>query len=229
MMLTGLKIRKALELELSPREIFNISLEPEGDDLAKEMYEEKINHSSEIANKEEVFGKDFLLIYYDIKRVIKINENLEAYIFDTYLSHLVEETYEKESKIINEKTEEVIFLNTKTLNYNEFIKNVMDAHSFLGKFEKQFFKRRFSGVGSFDMEEYALNHSMLSMSDVHFLDFFIKDSNLVSTISMIITANYETDILEQKEYFKEEEYEKLLETVKKHKSFILKGLNLGLR
>jgi hypothetical protein len=229
MMLTGLKIRKAIELELNPREIFNISLEPDGDELAKEMYEENINHSSEIVNKEEVFGKDFLLIYYDIKKIIKINENLEAYVFNSYLSHLIEETYEQESKIINEKNEEVIFLNTKILNYNEFLKNVMDAHSFLGKFEKKFFKIRFSGVGSFNMEDYALNHTMISMSDVHFLDFFIKDSNLVSTISMIITANYETDIIEQKEYFDEEEYKKMLETVKKHKSFILKGLSLGLK
>jgi hypothetical protein len=228
-MLTGIKIRKAIELELSPRDIFNISLEPEGNELAKEMYEEKINHSSEIANKEEIFEKDFILIYYDRKKIIKINENLEAYIFDTYISHLIEETYEKESKIINEKTEEVIFLNTKILDYNEFLKNIMDAHSFLGKFEKQFFKRRFFGVGSFNMEDYALNHSIISMSDVHFLDFFIKDSNLVSTISMIITANYEKDIVEQKEYFEEEEYDKMLETVKRHKSFILKGLSLGLK
>jgi hypothetical protein len=228
-MLTGLKIRKAIELELNPRDIFNISLEPEGDELAKEMYEENINHSSEIANKQEIFGKDFLLIYYDRKKVVKINDNLDAYVFDSYISHLLEETYEKESKIINEKTEEVIFLNTKILDYNEFLKNVMDAHSFLGKFERQFFKIRFSGIGSFNMEDYALNHSMIYMSDVHFLDFFIKDSNLVSTISMIITANYEKDIVEQKEYFEEEEYNKMLETVKKHKSFILKGLSLGLK
>lgn len=229
MMLTGLKIRKAIELELNPKEMFNISLNAEGDELAKEMYEEKINHSSEIENKKDVFDKDFLLIYYDVKRIIKINENLDAYVFDAYLSHLIEETYEKESKIINEKTKEVIFLNTKILNYNEFLKNIMDAHSFLGKFEKQFFKIRFSGVGFFDMEDYAINHSILSMSDVHFLDFFIKDRNLVSTISMIMTANYEKDIVEQKEYFEKEEYDKLLETVKSHKLFILKNLSLGLK
>ncbi len=229
MILTGLKVRKAIELELNPREIFKFSLEPEGNELAKEMYEENITHSSELKNKQEIFEDDFLLIYYDRKKLIKINENLEAYVFDTYISHLIEETYEKESKIINEKTEEVIFLNTKILDYITFLRNIMDAHSFLGNFEKSFFKRRFSGIGSFDMEDYSLNHSMISMSDVHFLDFFIKDSNLVSTISMIATANYEKDIIEQKEYFEEEEYEKMLETVKKHKQYILKGLSLGLK
>lgn len=229
MILTGLKVRKALELELSPKEIFNISLEEEGDYSAKEMYEEKINHSSEIINKKEIFENDFLLIYYDKKKVIKINDNLEAYIFDTYVSHMVEETFEKDSKIINEKNKEIIFLNTKVLNYNEFLKNVMDAHRFLGKYEQHFFKKRFSGIGSFNMEEYVQNHIVLSMSDVHFLDFFIKDSNLVSTISLIITANYEKDLLEQKEYFEEDEYEKMLEVVKKHKSFILKGIGLGLK
>jgi hypothetical protein len=72
-MLTGLKIRKAIELELNPKDIFNISLDPEGDELAKEMYEENISHSSEIANKEEIFGKDFILIYYDRKKIVKIN------------------------------------------------------------------------------------------------------------------------------------------------------------
>ena len=77
------------------------------------------------------------------------------------------------------------------------------------------------------MEEYAISHLMVGFSELHLLDFFIKDSNLISTITNIISAEYEKDILEQKEYFTEEEFEVLMQTVNKHKK-ILSGRNSGL-
>jgi len=226
--LRGIDIRKALELELTPNAIFQPSTKNEGDIAAKEIYEEKIEKSSQLYNKEEIFKDDYILIYDEFKEEVELNENLTCFIYDSYICSLEDGDLSKDSVIEKEKTQEIIFLNTKVLNYNEFLKNIMDAHSFLGNFDKSFMKRKFIGIGSFDMEDYVLNHNMISISDIHFLDFFIKDSNLISSISMILTANYESDIVEQKEYFEEEEYQKMLENVRKHKFHFLRELNLNL-
>tara|TARA_R110002074_G_scaffold394695_1_gene582250 strand:- start:468 stop:1163 length:696 start_codon:yes stop_codon:yes gene_type:complete len=222
MKLSGLNIRKAIELDLPVEEIFQISKKPEGDIAAKEMYEDKITHSSEIENIEEIFGEGFTQFYCEPKKEIKINKNLKAYIYNFYLCGLLKKDL-KNSKIQSEKSLEISFINTKTLSYSDFLKNIMDAHSYLGKFPKNNFKRRFSGIGSFNMEDYVSSHHMCNMSDVHFTDFFIKDSNLVSTISNIITARYENDIIQQREYFNEDEYYKMLDTVKRHQKIISSG------
>lgn len=223
MRLSGINIRKAIELEVPIRDIFKIVKSEEGDIAAKEIYEDKISHSSEIANIDEVFGKGYTQFFSEAKQEIKINENLTAYIYNFYLAALTAKKNKKKSKIESDKCLEIFFLNTKILNYSEFIQNIMDAHSFLGKFPKGDFKRRFSGIGSFNMEDYVANHYMSNLSDVHFMDFFIKDSNLVSSISNILTARYEKDIIEQREYFNEDEYYRMLDTVKRHKQIIASG------
>lgn len=229
MRLSGLNIRKALELDISVEEIFQINTEDEGDIAAKEIYDDDITHTSEIENIEEIFGESPVLFYSTEKEEIIINDNLKAYKYDFYLTSLEKETIDEEGTILSEKSTEIIFLNTKVVNYHEFLKNVMDAHSYLGQYKKKLFKRKFIGIGSFKMEDYALNHTMVLFADIHLLDFYIEDSNLVSTISKIISAEYENDIKEQREYLTEEEYARLLETLEKHKNFISKGVDLGLK
>jgi hypothetical protein len=226
MRLSGLKVRKALELELSTREIFQVKTEAEGDIAAKEIYEDDITHTSEIQNIDEIFGEEVVLYYSTPKKEIKINDNLVAYVFDFYLASIEGDDINEESKILSEKSTEAFFLNTKILTLADFLRNVMDAHSFLGQYPKNLFKRKFLGIGSFNMEEYAANHVMMAFADVHLLDFYIKDSNLVSTISNIVSARYEKDIVEQREYFTQEEYDNLLDTFKKHKSYIKNGFNI---
>lgn len=229
MRLSGLNIRKALELEISVEDIFQLTTDEEGDIAAREIYDEDITHTSEIENIEEIFGESPVLFYSTEKEEIIINDNLKAYKYDFYLTSLEKETIDEDGTVLSEKSTEIIFLNTKVLNYHEFLRNIMDAHSYLGQFPKNLFKRKFIGIGSFKMEEYALSHTMTLFADVHLLDFYIQDSNLVSTISKIITADYENDINEQKEYLTEEEYSGLLNTVKKHKNLISKGFDLGLK
>jgi hypothetical protein len=229
MKLNGLKIRKAIELEVPVEQIFKIDTIEEGDIAAKEIFEDNINHTSEIENLEEIFGNDSFIFYTSSKKEHKINDNLKAYTYEMYMSHLQEENININSKIINEKSVEVQFLSTKVLNYAEFMQNIMDAQMFLGKYEKCFFRRRFSGIGNFNMEDYVENHSLISFSSLHLLDFFIKDSNIYSTIGQLVTAGYEQDIKDQKEYLTEEEYYRMLDTVKKHKSLIRLGINFNLK
>jgi hypothetical protein len=227
--LTGFDIRKALELEISVEQIFQIQIEEEGDIAAKEIYDDSITHTSEIENIDDIFSKNNGVVFYTSpKEEIILNNTLKAYIYDFYIS-TTEEEYKNglNCPIESDYSQEIIFLNTETLNYNDFCKNCMEAQLFLGKFEKNIFKRKFLGVGSFVMEEYALIHPMILHSGIHLLDFFIKDSNLVSSIGNIINANYEKDIMEQKEYFTEEEYSRLLNTVDKHKKILVNGFNLN--
>ncbi len=227
--LTGFDIRKALELEISVEEIFQIQTDEEGDIAAKEIFEESITHTSEIDNVDEIFSKNNGVLFYTSKKEeIIINPTLKAYKYDFYMSTTENEYKKGENSVIDsDYSQEILFLNTEILDYNNFCKNCMEAHFFLGKFPKNIFKRKFLGIGSFVMEEYASIHPIILYSGVHLLDFYIKDSNLVSTIGSIINASYEKDIIEQKEYFSEEEYNKLLFTVEKHKKIISDGINLG--
>ena len=221
--LSGFNIRKAMELDISVEDIFQISTEKEGDIAAKEIYQDDITHSSEIENIDDVFSNhENIIYYYSEKEEVQINESLKAYIYDFYVASKDGDALSGDFQIISEKSKEIMFLNTEVIDYFEFMRNVMDAQKFLGKFESAIFKRKFVGIGSFQIEDYALNHVIIGFSELHLLDFFIKDSNLISTISSIVSADYEKDILEQKEYFTEEEFEKLMYTVKKHKKLINK-------
>lgn len=227
--LSGFNIRKAIELEISVEDIFQITKDEEGDIAAKEMYQDDITHSSEIENIDDIFpNHQNIIFYYSKKEEVQINESLKAYTYDFYVASKDSDELSGDFEIITEKSKEVMFLNTEIVDYFQFIANVMAAQKYLGIFDSAIFKRKFVGIGSFSIEDYALNHIMIGFSELHLLDFFIKDSNLISTISSIISADYEKDILEQKEYFTEEEFESLMQTVKRHKKMINKSnSNLG--
>lgn len=229
MKLSGLQVRQGWEMDISVEDIFQIRTEEEGDNVTKEIFEDKIKHSSEIENFDEIFGKNNILFYSTKKKKTQINDNLIAYTFDFYICSLDETKNRYHSKITCDKTSEITFLNTKILDYDEFSKNIMDAHSFLGKYPKGNFRKNFTGIGGFTMEEYAMGHTFVSNSDLHLLNFFIKDSNIVSTISSIITASYESDIKEQRKYFDKKDYENMLQNVRKHRMYISKGFDLGLK
>ena len=219
--LSGFNIRKAMELEISVEDIFQITTEEEGDKAAREIYIDDITHSSEIDNIDDIFKENQnIIFYYSPKKEIIINETLKAYTYDFYVASREFEDGAGDSRILSEKSKEIIFLNTKTLSHAQFVENIMSAQRFLGRFEQAIFKRKFIGIGDFQMEEYALNHLMVGFSEIHLLDFFIKDSNLISTITNIISAEYEKDIIEQKEYFTEEEFEVLMQTVDKHRKIL---------
>jgi hypothetical protein len=227
--LSGFNIRKAMELEISIEDIFQITTEEEGDKAAKEIYIDDITHSSEIDNIDDIFkNNQNIIFYYSPKEEIIINENLKAYIYDFYVASIESEEGAGDSRILSEKSKEIMFLNTKVLEHYEFVENVMAAQRFLGKFEQAIFKRKFIGIGGFQIEEYALNHLMVQFSEIHLLDFFIKDSNIISTITNIISAEYEKDIIEQKEYFTDEEFQVLMQTVRKHRKILNgKSDNIG--
>lgn len=226
--LSGFNIRKAMELEISVEDIFQITTEEEGDKAAKEIYIDDITHSSEIDNIDEVFSNNqSIIFYYSPKEEVQINETLRAYIYDFYVASKDSDELSGDFRILSEKSKEIMFLNTEVLSHDQFVENVMTAQRYLGKFEQAIFKRKFVGIGNFQMEEYAISHLMVGFSEIHLLDFFVKDSNLISTITNIISAEYEKDILEQKEYFTEEEFEVLMHTVKKHKR-ILSGKGNGI-
>lgn len=228
MKLNGLQIRKALELEVPIEQIFKIETQPEGDVASKELFDDNITNANEVENLDEIFGEEDFIYYRTQKKEHQINENLKAYTHHMYMSSLESESVHSNPGIINEKNLEIQFINTKELAYDEFMKNIMDAQMFMGKYERDIFKRRFSGIGSFHMEDYAEHHSLINYASLHFLDFFVKDSNIYTTITRLVTAGYEQDIIQQKEYLTKEQYDNMLETVQKHKKLINLGINVNL-
>ena len=62
--LSGFNIRKAMELEISVEDIFQITTEEEGDKAAREIYIDDITHSSEIDNIDDIFKENQNIIFY---------------------------------------------------------------------------------------------------------------------------------------------------------------------
>jgi hypothetical protein len=220
--LSGFQVRKALEAEASLEEIFPVEKSSYGDVASKELYEDGITHTSELENADDLFFKTMGVCFYsEPKKVYNITDNLKAFVYNSYIS-ITREVYKKdvENIIESNKSKEIIFLNTEILDYNNFCKNIMEAQMFLGKFEKTLMKRKFFGIGDFGIDFYALGHELINCSDLSMSDFYIRESNLVTTIDNMLNARYEKDVKEQKEYLDDVEYINLINTAKKHRHII---------
>lgn len=225
--LTGFNIRKALELELSIEQIFQIDIEEDGNIAAQEIFEEGITHTSEIDNFDEIFKDNEVLFYTSPKKEVQINDSLKAYHYNFYMVTLLEKENEDNSLIYSEKHEEIMFLNTNELSFIDFCQNTMDANFYLGKFSKNIFNRKFLGIGQFNMEDYSLIHPMFIHSNLHLLDFYIMENEIITTISNMISANYGNDIEEQRSYLKDDKYIELKESLKKHKKILKESLGFN--
>lgn len=226
--LTGINIRKGLELNIPISEIFSLETESEGDILAMKLNFNRWNEINELTGKtyEEVFKNGEGLIYSTKREKHSINETLDAYVRETYMCFL-EENDLGFPKITTERFTEIDFVNTEMLTFHTedllcpgFVENIMAAQEFSGKFEDSGFKNRFIGIGNFTLEEYSEYHNIIIYANIHLLDFFIFSDNILSSIGNFLLANYVRDLEEQKEYFNDEQYELLHRMATSHKNAI---------
>lgn len=214
----GLNIRKGLELEVPVKDIFRISTEPSGDEIALKLCNKSWDEIPELKNKKPsdlLSDDDDFLLYNSRRKKNKLNSYLDAYVRDSYLITYEKDKFGKE-KIIKDIVVEIDFVNTKELNYSDFLKNIMEAQAFSGKY-KSSFKHRFLGLGSFDMESYIDCAEIIAHSNLHLFDFFIFSKNILSSIGCFMSGAHIEDIRQQKEYFEKEEYNKVLENAERFK------------
>jgi hypothetical protein len=218
MILTGINIRSGLELEIPVSEIFNVSIAPEGNIIAKIYFESDRKDKKIIKELKQNFEKDQFINYNDLKISHKLNETLICYVYDSYFIY---EDENKKNAIVAEKTTELLFVNTDSLDYESFCANFMLAHSYSGNFNRPEFNYPFIGVGNFDLEEYLPLHPLCCYSNLNLVNFFIYHKNILSSIGYFICGLFENDIREQKKYINDQEYKQLLSLVKKHKKNLL--------
>jgi hypothetical protein len=228
--LDSLNIRKGLELEIPVRDIFAIRTSAAGDILAKEICDLGWQVYSTInpASSKKV-AESGGTMYSSEKKVFKISESLSAYVFNSYIVDVeFDEENQKDDAITNVSTE-IEFLNTEILDFDQFCFNVMQAQSFAGKYDNPLFRFSFYGYGNFSLENYIDIHKMVSLSNVHTLNFFIKYKNVISGISAFLNGLHRNDIIRQREYLTSKEFAKLLNEAEMQfeliTSFISKSLN----
>lgn len=219
--LDSLNIRKGLELEVSVADIFAINTSVKGDILAKEIcdvgWEIYATINPESFKKISYSGG---VIYNTQKQVIKISNTLMAYVYDSYIVDIEFEQESDKPIVIAEKSTEIEFLNTEILDFDQFCMNIMLAQSFTGKYKPSFFKFSFYGYGNFTMNEYAEVHRMVSLSNVHTLNFFIKYKNIISAIGCFVNGLHRNDIIRQREYLTSKEFATLLNEAEKQYDFL---------
>lgn len=232
MILTGINIRSGLELEVPVADIFNVSVAPDGNILAKHYFESN-NRKDKALTKEikNILETDQFISYTDLKINHQLNESLSCYVYDSYFIY---EDEKNRNKINIEKTIELLFVNTELLNFEQFCQNFMLAQSYSGNFSRPEFNYPFVGVGNFDLEDYISLHPLCSYSNLNLVNFFIYHKKILSSIGYFICGLFENDIKEQRKYISEAEYKQLLSLVKKQKKSIMEAFkdlnneNLGM-
>jgi hypothetical protein len=214
----SLNIRKALELEVPISEVFRIDTSPQGNKIAMDAHEEGVeNFLIKNTRAIDTITAEDGVMYSTTKTIHKINESLDAYVYDSYLIYPNEDDG---GKLYTDKTTEIDFLNNKMLSVDEFCRNVMDAQAFSGFHKKNIFKYSFVGIGNFTMSEYAELHQMATQSNVHFIDFFVFHKNVLSSINFFLSGLCENDINSQKEYLTEKELSDRIEEAKKQRKLM---------
>lgn len=222
MILTGLNIRSGLELDVPVKDIFKITIEPEGNILAKKFIESKNKKDKKLlAEVNAHFEKEQFLNYSDIKIIHQINDSLICYTYDSYFIYEDDQT---NNQIDYEKNLELIFINTELLNFEKFCENLMAAQSFAGNFSKPEFNHPFMGVGNFDLQDYIPLHPLISHSSINLINFYVYHRNILSSIGYFICGLFENDIREQKKYISDYEFRQLNALLKQYKNNLLNSL-----
>lgn len=228
--LDSLNIRKGLELEVPVSDIFAIRTSAAGDILAKEVCDLGWEAYSKINPVlSEKISESGGTIYSSEKKPFKISESLIAYVYKSYIVDVETDLETNTIDAITNVSTEIEFLNTEILNFDQFCFNIMQAQSFSGKYENPIFKFSFYGYGNFSLNDYADVHKMVSLSNIHTLNFFITYKNVVSGISAFLNGLHRNDIVRQREYLTSKEFASLLNEAEMQfemiSSFISKNIN----
>jgi len=219
MILTGINIRSGLELEVPVSEIFSVNIAPDGNILAKQYFNATNRKEKKLLGEvKKQLETDQIILYNDLKINQKLSDSLCCYVYDSYFIY---EDEKNNGQIKVEKNNELLFVNTELLNFEQYCQNFMIAQSFTGNFERPEFNYPFIGVGSFDLDEYIDLHPLCSYSNLNLVNFFIYHKKILSSIGYFICGLFENDIKDQRKYVNEDEYKQLMNLVKKQKRTIL--------
>lgn len=216
-LLTGINIRSALELNIPINDVFKVNVAPEGNPVAKDFYysHDKKSMINEIL---PLFDGEEYMAYSDIKIPQSINDSLKCYIYNDYF--IYKNDYDsKEFKC--EKSFELIFVNTEVLSFDKFCENIMEAQAFSGNFEKNNFNHHFIGVGDFDLEDYLPINNLIANSNLNLIKFYVYHKKVMSSIGYFICGLFEKDVRDQRKYLSDSEYRDMIKLVRTHKKNIL--------
>lgn len=223
MVLSGIEIRSALELEVPVSDIFSVNIAPEGNILAKYFHDSENKKDKKLFQEVcDTIDKNEFINYTDIKIINKLSNDLNCYVYDSYF---VFEDEFNNNKIKVEKTTELMFVNTEYLNFDQFCNNFMLAQSFTGNFKKPEFNFPFIGVGNFDLEDYIPLHNLAAFSNINLINFYVYHKNILSSIGYFICGLFENDIKDQKKYITDQEYKSLISLVKRQKKSLMNVFN----
>jgi hypothetical protein len=209
--LDSLNIRKGLELEVPVKDIFAIKTLEVGDVLSKEIcdlgWEAYSTINPELSQKVAESGGT---IYSSEKKAFKISDSLTAYVYKCYIVDVQFDEENEKFDAITSVSDEIDFLNTEILDFDQFCFNIMQAQSFSGKYNNPLFKFSFYGYGSFSLNNYIDIHKIVALSNIHTLNFFINHKNVLSGISAFLNGLHRNDIVRQREYLTSKEFATLL-------------------
>ena len=158
---------------------------------------------------------DELAMYSTKRKVFELNDSLKAYHRTVYVAYIFYDENDEECFEV-EDYEDIDFINTEILTTDDFLRNIMLAHSFTGKFNLDDTRCQFIGAGNFDiMDLEDTMFGIFSYSNLDMYNFFVNFSKLFVGITNIIIANYKEDIEQQKKYFDKKEYRKIKNFQKK--------------
>jgi len=174
MNLNPLNVRKGLELEeVEVYDIFHIDTESFGEPEAKTIHEIGWSSYSKNNKNNPVIKKikdESGVIYFTHKIERDVTETLKAFIYDCYMVFVDKLDTSIVSSSLNT---EIQFVNTKTLDFSQFCKNLMEAQAFCGDYNIPDLKYSFAGHGDFTIQDYSDVHHLVIFSRIHMLDFFI--------------------------------------------------------
>lgn len=217
MVLSGINIRSGLELEVPVKDIFKVDVAPEGNILAKNYYRSE-DKKSLMVDVQPIIDKEEYISYSDLKMPQKINDSLVCYVYDSYFLFRNDLN---NGRIECEKTNDLLFVNTELLEFEDFCRNIMDAQAYSGNFEKSEFNHNFIGVGNFDLDDYIPLHPMIANSSINLVNFFIYHKKVLSSVGYFVCGLFENDIKDQRKYLTEQEYKQMISFAKSHKKNVI--------
>ncbi len=217
--LTGINIRKGLEIEVSVEDIFTPTLSNVGDIRAKQFFENpKLKSDKKFINE---ISEHSLLEYRDFVTKSSLGKYLNVCVYNKF--DLTNSKFTKD-RFHACCTTELIFYNTSTISFDDFCLNLMSAQAFTGNFANPVY-HEFTGIGNFEIESAASIYPLAIAGNLSLNYFFINYKGILTSISKIISAQFEDDILEQKSYLGDKNFKTLRKELKTQQEVIANILN----
>ena len=182
--LTGINIRRGMELEVPIEEIFSINMSSEGDVRVKHYYLNLIEKTEEFddsihQNFLTEVKKQEVVEYKEVCNTIQLNENLKVVVYDHYSI-----TYSRflKNKYDCNLTQELIFVNSEKLSFADFCFNFMTAQSYTGKIPNTIVQHQFIGIGELTIEQSASIYPLAIAGNLSLECFFIDLDGILASI-----------------------------------------------